>query len=130
MKRLQKSELKRFKSLLTKDVKVESTLKKSFIFFPIDASRVEDIGGFDLNIKSTGTASRQELTPGLMITPKDDYGFDVDLSYANISYSPKFDMLQYLELVDCKCSKELRTLLTETECLIVPLEYVMASFEF
>ena len=127
MKRIKKENIKKTLKLL-KEIKLNDLEKKSQIFFPIDTERAEDFDGLELAIKHNGTASKKVLTPGLVIS-KDEQGKTlIILAYADVTYSPEFDMIQHLEILDTKISKELRAFLVEAECLIVKEDYISGYF--
>lgn len=129
MKRLTKEELKKFIKN-AKKIKLEQTLKKSYIFFPIEMERTEEVDGFSLTIKPNLVAgSKMEHTPGIILVPTQEECADVNLAYANLNYSPDFDLVQYMELVDCTCSKDFKEMISELDCKLVASEYISISFE-
>lgn len=127
MKRIKKEEIKKAVKLL-KEIKTNTVRSKAELFFPIDTNRQEDFDGFELTVKHTGMASKKVQTPGLILY-KDDQGKPgVMLAYADVDYSPQFDMIQHLEILDEKIGKDLRSFLIENECLLVKEDYISGYF--
>lgn len=128
MKKIKKEDIgKSIRYLKSIDFKQYS--KKSYIFLPIENTRNEDFDGLEMIIKGTGTASKKEYMPGLILISNEEKGTSVELAYANIDYSPAFDMVQFLELTGENISKNLKEFLSEYETLLVNTDYIAATFD-
>lgn len=127
MKRIKKDELKKAIKTL-KEIKLNTISKKAHIFFPIDTERQEDFDGLELTIKHKGVASKKVQTPGLVISKDEQDKTMIVLAYADIDYSPEFDMIQHLEILDMRISKDLRAFLIENECLLIKEDYISGYF--
>ena len=108
---------------------------KSTLFFEIDTGKTVDTGDFVMEMKTTDAGAAALVRPGLMlsldITEKGKPFTNVYLAYAQIEYSPKFNLGSYLDLVKSigKVSKGTREDLTQLDCLLIKQDYILAKFE-
>ena len=81
--------------------------------------------------KETGSAA--SVKPGLVLLKEEDAKgrlyTKVVLAYADINYSPKFNLDAYLDFVEAKINKKDRAFLTELDAYLVKPEYIFAEFE-
>lgn len=128
--KIERNELDKVIKILNKNVIYEPTVETSIIFFPIETSRIEESDGFEFNIENKG-ADKTVVIPGLTLevvkTEKEEYS-TVRLAYADITYSPKFDFLQFLDFYG-KFSKKDMEALAGLECYIVNKSYVSAIYK-
>lgn len=128
MRSIKKEDLKGTIKLL-KSIKFDrNDESKSTLFFPIESERTDDLDGLELVVKSTGAASKKELTPGIILVNTDDKKPEVMLAYANTDYCPKFDVIQYLDIVNGSISKGLKSFLNDHDVLLVGKEYISIVF--
>ena len=129
MKGINTNEVKEVAKLLS-TLKYDTFSDKSRLFFPIDASYEKDLDGFQLSSRTSRVpgGSKNPLTPGLILINCGDGKADVKLAYADLTYSPSFDMIQHSEILGHSLSKKLKEVLSETETYIVLNDYVSLVF--
>lgn len=103
-------------------------------FFGIDTGKTVDDGQFVMEVKDKKeTGSAASVKPGLVLLKEEDAKgrlyTKVVLAYADINYSPKFNLDAYLDFVEAKINKKDRALLTELDAYLVKPEYIFAEFE-
>lgn len=128
------NEMKEYIKLL-KEIPYRPIREKSTLFFEIDTGKTTDTGDFVMETKQNDSGASGLVHPGLILsvqeTEKGKVFTDVSLAYAQIEYSPKFNLDSYLDLVKNtgKVSDKVRNKLTSLECLLVKKDYIIAEFE-
>jgi len=107
-------------------------LKDKFtIFFEIDTTKVVDREGFVLDMKekeSTTIVAKPGLILSCDTTGKKPRTV-VSLGYANITYSPKFNLESYFDILGVKMPTKERKMLTDLDALLIKDEYILGEFE-
>lgn len=106
--------------------------KASVIFFPIASDEFRDVDGMALSLTSSSEKGvKKELTPGLVLQiyhgEKRDNTY-VALAYADLSYSPEFNIIQFMEFNGDRLAKKDFEKLKEYECNIVKPDYIQGMF--
>lgn len=126
--KLDRKDIKKTVKMLM-DIKYEPADRElSYIFFPIDSSLGKDIDGLEFISKSTVRGIKEVLTPGLILS-KENNETVVNLAYADVKYSPHFELIQYMDITNQTLNKNLEEFLNNNDCLIVGTEYVKAKFK-
>ena len=94
----------------------------SYIFMPIDGTYSKEVSGLELSVKSEQAGSRKAV-PGLLLTTNEDGKKIVALAYADTSYTPSLDLIQFIELTG-KCGRKEKEILAPLEAYLIKKEYI------
>lgn len=128
------NEMKKYIKLL-RNIPYYPLTEKSTIFFEISVDKTVENGGFVRDVRQNNDGAAGTLKPGLILSAekndKGKYITQVSLAYAQVEYSPEFDMGTYLDLIADRgsVSKKDRDLLTALDAKLVKSEYIYAEFE-
>ena len=123
--KVKKEKIKEIKSIL-EDVKFVPCIESHTIFFPIDQTEEKEIDG--LSLTASDDKANKKAVPGLILSDLEGNS-QVQLAYANTTYSTTFNFIQYCELVSNKLSRKEKEKLSELECYLVGADYLFISFE-
>ena len=131
---INENELKKYAKRLENVPFAPVAKSSAAFFFGIDTGKTVDDGQFVMEVKDKKeTGSAASVKPGLvLLKEKDAKGrlyTKVVLAYADINYSPKFNLDAYLDFVEAKINKKDRAFLTELDAYLVKPEYIFAEFE-
>lgn len=126
---IQKNDLKRAIKVVSALPFYPTSKNKSTIFFPIEKDNKEITDGqFTLNVKPKGGAAGC-LRAGLAIEYTQDKVVKCFLAYADLSYSPLFDLDEYLSLQDTvHLNKNDAEYLRSLNSYLTPNDYILAQF--
>ena len=108
-----------------KEVQYKPVGGNSKLVLPVDMSSTKEIDGLSLDLVNNKFGS--EKMPAPVLELREDR--QVYLSYCDLTYARKFDIVTYCELVDCRLSKKATEMFNNSECYLVADSNILIKFD-
>ena len=122
--KVERNEIKNVLKFL-KEINYKPVGGESKIVFPIDPSTTKEIDGISLDLVNNKFGSEKMPEPVLELKSTGDGAI---LSYCDLTYARKFDIVSYCDLIENRISKKARDLFNNLECFLVDKQNILISF--
>ena len=108
-----------------KEVQYNPVGGNSKLVLPVDMSSTKEIDGLSLDLVNNKFGSEKMPEPVLELKSTGDGAI---LSYCDLTYARKFDIVSYCDLIENRISKKARDLFNNLECFLVDKQNILISF--